>query len=65
MPDGKRAAAEISLTENQVKMILRIDNSSSLSHSVTRRLDDEVIRGLRLANQGANLVVRDLSGGIG
>jgi FMN-dependent NADH-azoreductase len=46
-------------------MILRIDNSSSLSHSVTRRLDDEVIRGLRLANQGANLVVRDLSGGIG
>jgi FMN-dependent NADH-azoreductase len=53
------------MNENQVKTILRIDSSSSHSHSVTRRLGDEVVRRLRIANQGANLVVRDLSGGMG
>ncbi len=52
------------MNENQVKTILRIDSSSSHSHSVTRRLGDELIRRLSLANEGANLLVRDLSGGI-
>ncbi len=53
------------MTSNQVRKILRIDSSSSYSHSVTRRLGDEVIRRLGLANQGVDVVCRDLSNSIG
>ncbi|HYQ73392.1 MAG TPA: NAD(P)H-dependent oxidoreductase [Gammaproteobacteria bacterium] len=52
------------MAENQVKTILRVDSSSARHESVTRRLGDEVIRRLRIANQGASLVVRDVSRGL-
>jgi FMN-dependent NADH-azoreductase len=64
-PDEKRAPEEITMTSNRAKKVLRIDSSSSHSHSVTRRLGDEVIRRLGLVNQGVDLVGRDLSSGIG
>ena len=53
------------MTNNQVKKILRIDSSSSRGYSITRRLGDEVMRRLNQAHPGADLIERDLAGGIG
>jgi FMN-dependent NADH-azoreductase len=53
------------MAENHVKKILRVDSSSSRGDSITRRLGDEVIRRLKQTYPGADLIERDLSGGIG
>jgi FMN-dependent NADH-azoreductase len=51
----------ITMTEKQVKKILRIDSSASHSRSITRRLGDEVIRRLQQTHPGAELILRDVS----
>jgi len=53
------------MTGNQVNRVLRIDSSSSAhGRSMTRRLGDEVIKRLNQAYPGAEVIERDLSGGI-
>jgi FMN-dependent NADH-azoreductase len=52
------------MTRNQVNRILRIDSSSSQSHSITRRLGDEVVRRLNRRYPGADLLERDLTSGV-
>jgi len=53
------------MSEQQIKKILRIDSSASRSHSITRQLGNEVVRRLKQAHPNADLIVRDLSDGIG
>lgn len=53
------------MTNKQIKKILRIDSSASRSNSMTRQLGNEVVRRLKQAYPNADLVVRDLSDGIG
>jgi FMN-dependent NADH-azoreductase len=65
MPNVKHVLEVISMAENHVKKILRVDSSSSRGDSITRRLGDEVIRRLKQTYPGADLIERDLSGGIG
>jgi len=44
--------------------ILRIDASIKGENSVSRRLTDRVMARLQAANSGANVITRDLSGGV-